>query len=454
MSETRKDTLTIFMYPWFAMGHFIPYLLTANKFAERGHKTFLIVPPNTQPKLSPLSLYPDHIKFIPISIPAVDGLPAHVETTNDTTIQDQDLLRHALDLTQPVIESLLCDLKPDFIFSDLKHWVPGLARRLQIKSVYYSVASPATMGFLFTEGMLTEDIINGPPGYPPSIKLHKHMARVFVWFQTAKERGSGITLQKRFLTAICESDAVGFKTCKEIEGEYCEFLENMLKKPILFAGPMVPKPEANLTLDQKWAEWLDKFKPRTVIFCAFGTEVVLKKDRLEELLLGFELTGLPFLIALRPPLGVDSIEEDLPHGFKERTKERGIVYGGWVPQQLILKLSSVGCFVTHCGYGSTWEGLMSECQLVVLPHAFDHCIQARLLSGVLKVGLEVEIGDEDGLFTKEGVHGAIMAAMADGSEAGKEVRRNHDKYREFLMREGLEDSYFDNFVTKLRTLLE
>ncbi|KAK6149961.1 hypothetical protein DH2020_017486 [Rehmannia glutinosa] len=309
------------------------------------------------------------------------------------------------------------------------------------------------MGFLFVDGLEIEDIMNGPPGFPASIKLYKHTARALKFFETTKEKNSDITVKQRLMTAICESDAIGFKTCKEIEGPYCQFLENKLNKPILLAGPIVPKPQS-LTLDAKWADWLNKFKPKSVIFCAFGSEAVLNKSQFEELLLGFELTGFPFLIALRPPLGVDKIEEALPKGFEERTKERGIVHGDWAPQQLILKHPSVGSFFTHCGYGSRWEGLMSHCQLVVLPHVADQYIHARLLSRDLKVGVEVEKGDEDGLFTKEDVHRAIMAAMTEDSKIGKEVKENHDKWREFLLKEGLESDYFDNFVENMWALLE
>ncbi|GFP97549.1 anthocyanidin 3-o-glucoside 2''-o-glucosyltransferase [Phtheirospermum japonicum] len=304
------------------------------------------------------------------------------------------------------------------------------------------------MGFLFAEGPLTE---GGPPGYPSSIKLYRHTDRAFKYFETRKEIGSGLTMKQRLMTSICECDAIGFKTCREIEGPYCQFLENKLNKPILLAGPMVPKPRSS-TLDKIWANWLVKFKPETVVFCCFGSEAVLSKDQFEELLLGFELTNFPFLIALRPPMEFDTIEEAMPIGFKERTKERGIVHGGWVPQQLILKHPSVGTFVTHCGYGSMWEGLMSHCRLVVLPHVADQYIHARLMSADLRVAVEVEKGDEDGLFTKEGVCRAIMAVMADDSWIGKEVRENHDKWTKFLSSDGLEDACFNNFVDDLCTL--
>ncbi|KAK9085423.1 hypothetical protein Sjap_025834 [Stephania japonica] len=54
--------------------------------------------------------------------------------------------------------------------------------------------------------------------------------------------------------------------------------------------------------------------------CAFGSECRPEKDQFQELILGLELTGLPFLVALKPPIGVETIDEALPDGFKERVK--------------------------------------------------------------------------------------------------------------------------------------
>ena len=47
--------------------------------------------------------------------------------------------------------------------------------------------------------------------------------------------------------------------------------------------------------------------------------------------------------------------------------------------------------------------MIEYCQLVLRPNFGDHIIQARLMGGDLKVGVEVEKGEEDGLFTREGV---------------------------------------------------
>ena len=40
-------------------------------------------------------------------------------------------------------------------------------------------------------------------------------------------------------------------------------------------------------------------------------------------MLGLELSSWPFLAALKPPFGAESIEEALPKGFEERVQGRG-----------------------------------------------------------------------------------------------------------------------------------
>ena len=97
---------------------------------------------------------------------------------------------------------------------------------------------------------------------------------------------------------------------------------------------------------------------------------------------------------------------------------------------------------------------MTECQLVLLPNFGDQIIQARLMAGDLKVGVEVEKGEEDGLFTKEGVCRAVMDVMDENSEIGKQVRESHATHREFLLKQGFESSYIDGFVKNLHDLLK
>ena len=125
-----------------------------------------------------------------------------------------------------------------------------------------------------------------------------------------------------------------------------------------------------------------------------------------------------------------------------------------MPQQLILGHRSVGCFITHCGAASVTEALVNKCQLVFLPRlGADHIINARMFSRKLKVGVEVEKGEEDGLFTKESVCKAVKTVMEDETEVGREVRENHAKLRNFLLRDNLESTCVDGFCQQLQDLL-
>ncbi|KAL8460553.1 hypothetical protein ACS0TY_032180 [Phlomoides rotata] len=218
--------------------------------------------------------------------------------------------------------------------------------------------------------------------------------------------GSGITMSQRLITSFSDGDAIAFNACEEIEGDYCRFLQKSLNKPVLLAGPVTtPKPQSSED-ESGWGVWLDKFAPKAVIFCAFGSEVVLEKDQFEQLGVGSAATDT------QTPSG-----RVFRHALRVRVDVGGV-------------------------------------DVVPLPGPLgDQGVQARLLSGVLKVGVEVVKGDEDGLFTKEGVHEAIMAAMTKETQIAKQIRENHDRLKGLLLSEGFLNSYFDTFVHNLQTLL-
>nr|KYP32356.1 Anthocyanidin 3-O-glucosyltransferase [Cajanus cajan] len=304
--------LHIAMYPWLAMGHITAYLHLANKLAKRRHRISFFIPKRTQAKVEHFNLYPHLIIFIPITIPHVDGLPLEAETTFDITLSIGTLLMTAMDRTQNDIQLLLLELKPHIVFFDLASWIPSLTRSLGIKSLHY-----ITLSLIFEYG------------FPDSsIKLQAHEVRVLVSF-IKSEFGRGFSFYDRISIGTRFADAIGFRGCSEIEGPFAEFLQSFYGKPLLLSGPVLPEPSTT-TLEPKWVEWLDGFKAGSVIYCAFGSECRMVQDQFKELLLGLELTGFPFLAALKAPIGFESVEEAMPEGFKERVHGRGIVHGGWV----------------------------------------------------------------------------------------------------------------------------
>ncbi|XP_043697241.1 cyanidin 3-O-galactoside 2''-O-xylosyltransferase FGGT1-like [Telopea speciosissima] len=286
------------------------------------------------------------------------------------------------------------------------------------------------------------------PGFPSSsLQLHTYEARPIMEIMT-RDYLHEMTFYDVLMASMRDCDAISFRTCSEVEGPYCDYLNTQHGKRVLLAGPSLPDPPTS-KVEEKWEKWLGGFEKGSVVYCALGSEWVLKKEELQELVLGLDSTGLPFLAALKPPFGCETVEEALPEGFKERLEGRGVVHGGWVQQTFILGHPSVGCFITHCGGSSTWESLMNDCQVVVLPQIADQFFNAKLLSRDLKVAVEVERREEDGWYTKKDVCKAVNLVMEVNSKIGNEVRANHSRWKDVLLSPALESSYLDSFVQKL-----
>ncbi|KAM3342031.1 anthocyanidin 3-O-glucoside 2'''-O-xylosyltransferase [Capsicum galapagoense] len=435
MGKSMEDTkLQIVMFPWFAFGHFIPYMNLSNELAKRGHKITFFVPKNTELKLQKLNLCPHLITFHKFTIPHVDGLPYGAETTADVPRPLETLLATAIDELYDEVKSFLQNLKPHFVFYDLAYWIPELAREIGgIKTLFYLHVCPATLHLSNDKTTLmtstAAELVKPPPGYPSTAVVLRERETKFLSF-VLHEYGK-VTFDVRLKKAQSGCDAIAMKTCREVEGTFDEPLE-----------------------EHGLSNWLEKFEPGSVVFCAFGSQTILGKKQFQELVLGLEMTKLPFLLAVKPPEGTNSAEEALPEGFKERVKEKGLILDCWVPQMKILRHKSVGCFVSHCGYGSMWESLaLCDCQLVFLPRPPDHLLNARLMEHELKVGVEVE-KDENDLFTKENLCKAVKCVMDKDSQIACLMKENHRKWRELLSSPGFMSNYIDNFSLNLHGLLD
>ncbi|KAG7600102.1 UDP-glucuronosyl/UDP-glucosyltransferase [Arabidopsis suecica] len=431
-----------FMYPWFGFGHMIPYLHLANKLAEKGHTITFFLPKKAHKQLQPLNLFPDSIVLEPLSLPPVDGLPFGAETASDLPNSTKKPIFLAMDLLRDQIEAKVRALKPDLIFFDFVHWVPEMAKEFGIKSVNYQIISAACVAMVLAP---SAELGFPPPGYPLSkVALRGHDANVCSLFANSHELFGLIT------KGLKNCDVVCIRTCVELEGKLCGFIERECQKKLLLTGPMLPEPQnkSGKPLEDRWNHWLNGFEPGSVVFCAFGTQFFFEKDQFQEFCLGMELTGLPFLIAVMPPKGSSTVQEALPEGFEERVKGRGIVWEGWVEQPLILSHPSVGCFVNHCGFGSMWESLVSDCQIVFIPQLADQVLITRLLTEELQVSVKVQ-REDSGWFSKENLRDTVKSVMDRDSEIGNLVKRNHKKLKETLVSPGLLSGYADKFVEAL-----
>ncbi|KAL9303531.1 hypothetical protein ACSQ67_020794 [Phaseolus vulgaris] len=178
--------------------------------------------------------------------------------------------------------------------------------------------------------------------------------------------------------------------------------------------------------------WLDKQEVGSVLYVSFGSGGTLSQEQVNELAYGLELSNHKFLWVVREPssLAFDaylSAKKDvdplhfLPGGFLERTKEQGLVIPSWAPQIQVLGHSSVGGFLTHCGWNSILESVVHGVPLITWPLFAEQRMNAVVLSEGLKVGVRPRVG-EKGLVERVEIVEVIKCLM-EGEEGGKMHKR-------------------------------
>jgi hypothetical protein len=197
--------------------------------------------------------------------------------------------------------------------------------------------------------------------------------------------------------------------------------------------------------DGACASWLDAQEPRSVVYVAFGSFTMFDRRQFRELALGLELSGRPFLWVVRPDTSTGLHDEDYyPVGFLDRVAGRGMVVS-WSPQQRVLAHPAVACFVSHCGWNSTMEGVRNGVPFVAWPYFADQFVNQDYICDVWKVGVRAEADDEAGVITKEHIAGRLEEVMSDAGmreriEALKKVAN------ESVQKEGSSHHNFDMFV--------
>uniref|UniRef100_A0ACD5X8T7 Uncharacterized protein n=1 Tax=Avena sativa TaxID=4498 RepID=A0ACD5X8T7_AVESA len=213
--------------------------------------------------------------------------------------------------------------------------------------------------------------------------------------------------------AISQATTVICNTFEEIESEALGLVPNAL--PV---GPLeAPLASSSSAAGQFWPEdttclaWLDAQARSSVIYVAFGSFTIFDAARFQELADGLELTGRPFLWAVRPNFTDGVVGEGWLDAFKRRVEGKGLVVG-WAPQQRVLSHPSVACFLSHCGWNSTMEGLRNGVPFLCWPYFADQFCNQSYVCNVWGTGVKL-CADERGVVTKEEIKGKVSQLLGD-----------------------------------------
>ncbi|XP_028800808.1 7-deoxyloganetin glucosyltransferase-like [Neltuma alba] len=223
------------------------------------------------------------------------------------------------------------------------------------------------------------------------------------------------------------ASAICFNTFNELEGEAAKALSSIFPNPLYTVGPFPllinespqhnPLPSLDLSLwkeDTQCLDWLETKEPRSVVYVNFGSITIMSPEQLYEFAWGLANSKKPFLWIIRPDL-VNGGSVILSSEFLSETKERGFI-ANWCEQEKVLNHSSIGGFLTHCGWNSMTESICAGVPMACWPFFGDQQTNCRYACKEWGIGVEI-----DNNVKREEVEKLVNELME--GEKGKKMRQ-------------------------------
>ncbi|OWM78372.1 7-deoxyloganetin glucosyltransferase-like isoform X2 [Punica granatum] len=168
-------------------------------------------------------------------------------------------------------------------------------------------------------------------------------------------------------------------------------------------------------------QWLDSQKPDSVIYVNYGCLAILTQQQLIEFAMGLANSKHPFLWVIRHGLIQGEKEVALPPEFFEETRDRGML-SSWCPQEEVLNHSSIGVFLTHCGWNSVLEAMTAGVPMLCWPSFGDQRTNCTYICDRWEIGLEI-----DSSVKREEVERLVKELME--GEKGKDIKKRAKEWK-------------------------
>ncbi|KAL3838246.1 hypothetical protein ACJIZ3_022837 [Penstemon smallii] len=437
--DSEEQSFKILLFPWLAHGHISPFLQLSKKLSQQNFQIYICSTPinlNSIKNKIPQK-YNLKIHLLELNLPSSQELPPHYHTTNGLPLHLNPKLRKALKMSKPNLSNILKSLKPDMLIYDIvQPWAAKLALEQNIPSVLF-ITSGAFMFSYFCH-------LGRRPGseFPfPGMKLtdfELSMALEILASVKNEEKDPDDEIIQR------KDGIVLMNTSREIEGKFIDYVSELINWNIVPTGVMIQEPSICEENDDEVLKWLAEKDEFSTVYVSFGSEYFLKKEDIQEIAYGLELSNVDFIWVIRSPKGEEiEVAEVLPEGFLERVGEKGKILEKWAPQAKILSHGSVGGFLSHCGWNSLMESIDFRVPIIGMPMQLDQPLCAKL---VVELGVGVDVvRDEKGKFGREEISRMVKDVVFEGR--GDVLRKKIGEVREKVRLRSSEE--IDGVVEKL-----
>ncbi|KAL0442117.1 UNVERIFIED_CONTAM: UDP-glycosyltransferase 83A1 [Sesamum radiatum] len=238
-------------------------------------------------------------------------------------------------------------------------------------------------------------------------------------------------------------------TSYELESSTCD-----LNPKLLPIGPLLNtsncKSTSNFSIflceDTSCLSWLNEKPVTSVVYVSFGSSTVFSQNQVDELALGLELSGRPFLWVVRRDLA-NGCQVEYPTGFMERVAGIGKIIE-WAPQEKVLSHPSIACFLSHCGWNSILEGLSRGVPFLCWPYFADQFYNQKYICDKWKIGLRIDV-DENGIRTRNEIKMKIEMLLSNDDLKANTVKLKK-MVEESVDQGGTSFQNFGNFIDHLK----
>ncbi|KAK8652557.1 hypothetical protein V6N13_126588 [Hibiscus sabdariffa] len=304
-------------------------------------------------------------------------------------------------------------------------WALDIAAEFQIPGSAFWPASAFLLALLLSTNNLIDDQVIDKDGTPINgekmIELCPNTPAMhpknFLWVSLGDFTTQKITFEfsKRNIKTIKNVEWLICNTSFDLESGALSFFPQILPiGPLSATNQLEPLTGSFWPEDETCLKWLDQQQPSSVIYVAFGSFTVFDPIQFQELALGLELSNRPFLWVVRADITQGTGCEQLYlKGFKTRVGSRGKMVG-WAPQRAVLAHPSIACFISHCGWNSTVEGLSNGVPFLCWPYFADQFIDETYICEIWKIGLSLR-GDEKEIITREEIKSKVEQLLKNDS---------------------------------------
>ncbi|KZV36084.1 hypothetical protein F511_23281 [Dorcoceras hygrometricum] len=441
--QTRTAHIVVLPYP--GQGHINPLLQFAKSLASKGVKATIATTRYT-------------VKSIHAAGVAVEGISDGFDQGGFTQAQDEDAylksfkengtrtLSQLVHKYQETSFPITC-----IIYDSFFPWALDVARKHGILGASFFTNS-AVVCAIFCH------IHNGTLALPVNVEDEEPL--VLAGLPPLKACDvPGFIKEPESYPAYLAMKLSQFSNLDKADFVFCNSFQELEGKVPKLVGPMVPSYYldgriegdkgygASLwkPLNDHCAKWLATRPPKSVAYISFGSMVKLTSKQTEEIAYALMRGNTHFLWVVR-----DSERHKLPSQFLEATEHRGLIVS-WCNQLEVLANGAVGCFVTHCGWNSTVEGLSLGVPMVAIPQWSDQMTDAKFIEEVWGLGVRCR-EDEFGVVRSEEVLFCLKEVLE--GEKCEVIRRNARKWRVLAIRAvgegGSSDKCINEFVTNLK----